>query len=842
MSFHAYVTTQFSRPILSFQTDNGREFDNTILRSFFSTKGIVFRLSCPYTSQQNGKAERILRTLNDSVRTLLLHASMPYHFWAEALATATYLLNRRPCKPKQLITPYELLYDSPPDYQHLRVFGCLCFPNMAATSPHKLAPRSAACVFLGYPPDHKGYRCYIPSTRRVIISRHVYFDEQCFPFAQQSGRQATAPVIPEDPACDALNSLARRTPNTFPVPCATGALRVRHPPAPVISEDPACDTLHSLPHSAPHVMPVPCATGAQCATSPPPSPSRPAHTNSPDGIPSIMSEQSSVPIHPMVTRSRDDIFQPNPRYAHVTIAPAPSPIPTSVRVALHDPHWKAAMQEEYDALVANETWRLVPRPHHANVVTGKWIFRHKTRADGTLERYKARWVVRGFSQRPGIDYDETFSPVVKPATIRTVLTLAASRGWPVHQLDVKNAFLHGVLDEQVFCLQPAGFIDKSRPDHVCLLSKSLYGLKQAPRAWFTRFANFARQIGFTSARSDASLFILRQGTATAFLLLYVDDIVLTASSDKFLRAVIDKLHAEFKMKDLGPLHYFLGIHVTRSPTGFFLSQHKYAEDLLERACMANCKPAGTPIDTKPKLAVDTGHRVTNPSEYRSLAGALQYLTMTQLDLAYAVQQVCLHMHDPRNCHLALIKRILRYVRGTTRFGLQLHASPSTTIYAYSDADWAGCPDTRRSTSGYCVYIGDSLVSWSSKRQPTVSRSSAEAEYRAVANAVAECCWLRQLLTELHCVITKATIVYCDNVSAVYMAANPVHHRRTKHIELDIHFVREKVALGQFRVLHVPTGQQFADVMTKGLPTATFNDFRSSLCIISGDDVKTAAGC
>ncbi|WVZ98004.1 hypothetical protein U9M48_043497 [Paspalum notatum var. saurae] len=233
--------------------------------------------------------------------------------------------------------------------------------------------------------------------------------------------------------------------------------------------------------------------------------------------------------------------------------------------------------------------------------------------------------------------------------------------------------------------------------------------------------------------------------------------------------------------------------------------------------MAECHSTSTPVDTRAKLSTTDGALVADPTTYRSLAGALQYLTLTRPDLAYAVQQVCLFMHDPREPHLALVKRILRYVKGTLSVGLHLGAGSVQSLTAYSDADWAGCPDSRRSTSGYCVFLGDNLVSWSSKCQTTVSRSSAEAEYHVVAHAVAECCWLRQLLQELHVSIPSATIVYCDNVSAVYMIANPVHHRRTKHIEIDIHFIREKVALGDVRVLHIPSSHQFADIMTKGLP-------------------------
>lgn len=532
---------------------------------------------------------------------------------------------------------------------------------------------------------------------------------------------------------------------------------------------------------------------------------------------------------------------PNPKYAHVATTPAPSPPPTSVRAALCHPEWLAAMQAEFDALQGNGTWTLVPRPEHAHVITGKWLFKNKLHPDGSLERRKARWVVRGFSQRPGVDFHQTFSPVVKPATIRTVLHLAATRRWPVHQLDVKNAFLHGDLAERVYCHQPAGFVDTHHPDHVCLLVKSLYGLKQAPRAWFLRLRQHLLSMGFTASGSDNSLFIHKHGAHMAYLLVYVDDIILTASSTTLLRHVVDQLRQAFAIKDLGALHFFLGVQVRRDAAGFHLNQAQYTEDILERAGMANCKPATTPVEVKPKLSANDGEVATDGTFYRSITGALQYLTLSRPDIAYGVNQACLHMHAPRDVHWNLVKRILRYLRGTITHGITISATPSTTLKVYSDADWAGCPDTRRSTSGYCVFLGESLVSWSSKRQTTVSRSSAEAEYRAVAHAAAECCWLRNLLRELHVVVDKATVIYCDNVSAVYLSENPVHHRRTKHVELDIHFVREKVALGQFKVLHIPTRYQFADIMTKGLPTPLFNEFRDSLCIRS-HEATTAGGC
>ncbi|GKE01144.1 ribonuclease H-like domain-containing protein, partial [Tanacetum coccineum] len=274
------------------------------------------------------------------------------------------------------------------------------------------------------------------------------------------------------------------------------------------------------------------------------------------------------------------------------------------------------------------------------------------------------------------------------------------------------------------------------------------------------------------------------GDDTAFLLLYVDDIVLTASSDRLLQQIIASLHREFSMTDLGALNYFLGISVTRDSSGMFLSQRKYAIEILERAHMVGCNSSRTPVDTESKLG-----------------------------------------NEP---HFFALKRILRYVQGTLDYGLQLFSSTTESLIAYSDADWAGCPTTRRSTLGYCVFLGNNLLSWSFKRQPTLSRFSAEAEYRGVTNAVAETCWIRNLLRELHTPLSSATIVYCDNVSAEYLSSNPVQHQRTKHIEIDIHFVRDLVATGQVRVLHVPSRFQYAEIFTKGLPSALFEEFRTSL--------------
>ncbi|GJS07080.1 ribonuclease H-like domain-containing protein [Tanacetum coccineum] len=393
--------------------------------------------------------------------------------------------------------------------------------------------------------------------------------------------------------------------------------------------------------------------------------------------------------HPMITRSQSGIVKPIERLSLHTSSL--SPIPKSPFIALKDPNWCNAMYDEYNALVKNGTWILVPRPSDVNLVRSMWLFKHKFHADGTLSRYKARLVANGSNQQHGVDFDETFSPVVKPATIRTVLSLAVSRQWPIHQLDVKNAFLNGDLSETVYMHQPPGFVDSRYPNHVCLLQRSLYGLKQAPRAWFQRFAGYATRAGFSPSRCDSSLFIYTQGSQVAYLLIYVDDIILTASSPVLLQQIVDSLHKEFDMTDLGALNYFLGISVLgifadRTPTGLFLSQKKYALQLLERAHMVTCNPSRTPIDTKsncvPERFLFRSYFISQPYKGGSI-------TFTRPDLSYVIQQIFLYMHDSREPHFAALKRILRYVRGIVDFGLQLYVSATTSLVCYTDVDWAG---------------------------------------------------------------------------------------------------------------------------------------------------------
>ncbi|KAJ0781817.1 putative RNA-directed DNA polymerase [Helianthus annuus] len=589
----------------------------------------------------------------------------------------------------------------------------------------------------------------------------------------------------------------------------------------------------------------PTATSPNQPTSPiqPTSPTQPTVTTSQPSAPiqpenQTMSQTTSHPTtsstHPMMTRAKSGIFKPKHQANLASLSSHPlhvaltaSTEPRGYKSAAKNPKWIAAMHEEIDALKYNNTWTLVPRPSDTNVVGSKWVYRIKYHSDGSIERYKARLVAQGYTQIPGLDYSHTFSPVVKASTVRIVLSLAVLNDWKLHQLDVKNAFLNGNLTETVFMEQPPGFIHPQYPNHVCRLTKALYGLKQAPRAWFQRLSTFLTSYGFTCSRADTSLFVFSRESCIMYLLVYVDDLILTGNDETAIATFISCLNHEFAIKDLGDLNYFLGLEVAYSDNGLFLHQSKYATDILRRADLLDSKPVATPLAPHESF-ISQGDPYHDPTLYRSLVGALQYLTITRPDLSYAVNQVCQFLHAPTVDHFQSVKRILRYVKGTLSFGLTFSRHHKPSLVGFSDADWARCLETRRSTYGYSIFLGGNLVSWSAKKQPTVSRSSCESEYRAMANTAAEIVWITHLLEELRALPPNRPTLLCDNKSALFMTQNPVSHKRAKHIDLDYHFIRELVTSGKLYTKFVPTNLQVADIFTKSLPRAPFETFRAML--------------
>jgi hypothetical protein len=367
--------------------------------------------------------------------------------------------------------------------------------------------------------------------------------------------------------------------------------------------------------------------------------------------------------------------------------------PTSFSKAVKNQDWRDAMTIEVDALMKNHTWTLCPRPSHKRVLRNRWVYKLKQKSEGSIERYKAHLVVKGFEQQGGIDYIETFSPVIKPATIRLVLALAVHYNWTLHQLDVSNAFLHGFLEEEVFMEQPQGFVDSSKPDYVCKLHKSLYGLKQAPRAWFHRLSNVLLDLGFVGSTVDTSLFIFHQHSVHILFLIYVDDIIVTSNQPMAISALIVQLQREFAIKDLGPLSYFLGMQAYRTSNGLHLTQSKYIVDLLHRANMVGAKPYNSPCISGSKLSKFDGDPLPDPSLYRHLVGALQYCTLTRPDIAFSVNQLCQFLHAPTTQHFTAAKRVLRYLKSTITHGLH-YTKGSLQLNVFCDSDWAGSPDDR----------------------------------------------------------------------------------------------------------------------------------------------------
>ena len=444
--------------------------------------------------------------------------------------------------------------------------------------------------------------------------------------------------------------------------------------------------------------------------------------------------------------------------------------------AIKDPKWREAMEKEIVALEDNQTWSLQTLPPGKKPIGSKWVFKIKYKANGEIERYKARLVAKGYTQIEGLDYNETFAPVVKLTTVRCLLAVAAAKHWDLHQLDVTNAFLHGDLHEEVYMSPPPGLL-KPEDTRVCRLRKSLYGLKQASRQWFEKFSTALVQFGFVQSKADHSLFTLRDGMTFTVVLVYVDDLIIAGNSPSKCQVLKTYLNDRFHIKDLGSLKYFLGLDVTRSPDGIMLCQRKYALDILEETGMLGSRPAHFPMEQQHHLSSEEGSLLPEPGQYRRLVGRLIYLTITRPEITYAVHILSQLLQKPRQPHLDAVTKVLRYLKNAPGQGLFFPTKNDFQLRGYCDSDWASCPTTRCSTSGYFTQLGQAPISWKTKKQVTVSRSSAEAEYRSMAFTTCELLWLRSLLQHLTVSHPQPVFLHCDNQAALYISANSIFHER-----------------------------------------------------------------
>ncbi|WVZ51601.1 hypothetical protein U9M48_002730 [Paspalum notatum var. saurae] len=445
-------------------------------------------------------------------------------------------------------------------------------------------------------------------------------------------------------------------------------------------------------------------------------------------------------------------------------------------------------------------------------------------------RNKARLVAQSFCQKEGIDYEETFAPVARLEAIRILLAFAASKGFKLQQMDVKSAFLNGFIEEEVYVRQSPGFESARFLDRMYKLRKALYGLKQAPRAWYARLKSFLLKSGFVMGLVDKTLFLLSRGGDTLIVQIYVDDIIFGGSSHALVSSFVEQMSRKFEMSLMGELQFFLGLQIKQGPEGTFVHQAKYTRDILKKFEMGDSEPMTTPMSTNTALDADEDGEVVDQKEFRGMISSLLYLTATRPNIQFAA--------SPRTSHRQAVKRIFRYLKFTPELGLWYSSGSSLSLRGFSDADHAGCRIDRKSTSGTCQLLGTSLVSWSSRKQVSVSLSTTEAEYIAAASCCSQLLWMKATFSDFGLRFGKISLLV-DSTSAISVAKNPVLHSRTKHIDARFHFLRDHYEKGDIDLVHVASENQLADIFTKPLEFGAFVHLRGELGVLQIEGVDNA---
>lgn len=498
--------------------------------------------------------------------------------------------------------------------------------------------------------------------------------------------------------------------------------------------------------------------------------------------------------------------------------------PSTVEEAMQSSNandWRKAMREEYESLMRKSTWELVERPDGKNTVGCKWVFVTKRDPSGNIVKHKARLVAQGFSQKFRIDYNETYSPVVRFTAIRMLFAVAAVRKMLVNHIDIVSAYLNGELKEEVYMRQPPMFIDQNIPNGVCKLKKSIYGLKQAGRDWYRKINQILLDLNFVRCKTDSCLYVLHKEEELVMLAIYVDDILLACSEENTLSEVVLSLNKYVDAIDRGPVNYYLGMEIKRDgPRGnISVHQSSYTEELIREWNMEQCKPLFTPFVAGTVLEAckeDNCHGF-DVKIYQSLIGSLTYLSAaSRPDISHIVSKLSQFNSHPHKEHFVAAKNVLRYLKQNPKGTLSF--SSSNDLVCYTDADWGSNVVDRKSFSGFVIFLAGGPITWESKKQKIVALSSMEAEYIAMCQGTKEVVYIRSLLAEigLHEFIQSATTIRCDNQSAQFMVENPVAHKRSKHIDIRYHYIREKFENKDIVLEYVSSDTNIADVFTKCL--------------------------
>lgn len=793
--------------VCTLRTENGGEWSSTAFATWLNRKGIRHETSAPYTPQQDGVSERGIRTVTEGTRScihdyqltsepwgekitngvvsLVKESRLPLYLWAEAASFTVYTLNRVLSKVSP-ITPYEAWHNKLPDLSHLRVFGSIAFVHIPKEERKKLDEKSIRCIFVGYSQTQKAYRFWEPKSRTIKISRDVTFDEH--------HRLADVPGEPQ----------------------AHNPFGVSPLPALESSRPTGNDTTERVIHEE-----SPALVQAE-----PPTQQEEKETEKEQLPQARRSLRGRIPVREWKACTT----QPDSEESYV---------PKSYTDAINCPDakkWKIAMQEEYQALMQNETWSIVPCPPQREPIKSRWVFYIKPAMNGEPPRYKARFVAKGFSQRPGIDFNETYASVVTHDTMRIVMATVAAEDLEMSQMDVKSAFLNGDLKEELYMLQPEGFV-VGQKNEVCRLHKSIYGLKQASHVWGEHFTNFIKEHHFNPSESDPCFFTRNKEGERTLLIIWVDDGIIASNKQNAIDDFLFVLGEKFQIRS-HPVSRFVGVIITRNrqQRKIFLSQPDYIDKILRNFHMASCSPKIIPADPNAQLTRPTttseqnGLKITFP--YREAVGSLLYLALvTRPDISYAVGQVSRFVESYDQSHCNAVRRIFAYLRGTPNYGICFDGLSQGSLVGYTDADYAGCIDSRRSTTGSVFLFHSGPIAWCSRRQSCVAQSTTESEYIAASETGKEAIWIQRVLPDFQPQWNGPITILCDNQGAIQLTRHPDQRQKTKHIDVRYHFIRQKQKEGEINIQYIESVNQLADIFTKALPGPRFTFIRDALGIL-----------
>lgn len=768
--FKIFVETESDKKLRAIRTDRGGEFTSTAFKLFCEEQGVKRFLTAPYSPQQNGVVERRNQTVVEMARCMLKSMEVPSKFWAEAVKTAVYILNRAPTQSVSEATPYQAWFGKIPNIHHLRVFGCVAHVKDVTPNLTKLANRSNQAIMIGYEIGSKAYRLFDPIRNKIIVSRDVAFEEgRKWQWNDDSGERI------KEAGEFTVNFKQAVNP---------------HPETPEIG--------------------TPISSSSTQSQS---------------------SSTSSSSSEPQKFRSLQEIYDNTREIEEASLCFLSLEEPTSFEEASKNENWKKAMEEEIASIKKNSTWELTDLPTGHKPIGLKWVYRLKKNPEGKIVKHKARLVAKGYVQRQGIDFNEVFAPVARLETIRVLLAVAAQKDWEVHHMDVKTAFLNGELEEDVYVAQPIGYEDKKNPNKVLKLHKALYGLRQAPRAWNSKLDGCLKELGFEQCPHEHALYKTFFEGEIMIVGVYVDDLVMTGGNRQVIKKFKTEMQQKFDMSDLGLLSFYLGIEVNQTPTSISLHQTSYARKILEKMGVGECNPCKLPMEPRIKLSkVVEGETTVDETLYRSVIGSLRYLVNTRPDITFSVGVLSRFMEKPTTSHMAAVKQVLRYIKGTINLGcVYLKKQSDMGLIGYCDSDLAGDIDDRKSTTGVLYFLGNNPVTWTSQKQRVVALSSCEAEYIAATAGTCQGIWLSRVIGTILGREVKATLKV-DNKSAIALAKNPVFHDRSKHIDTRYHFIRDCVQAGSIDLLYVNTEIQLADVLTKSLGRQRFEELREKLSL------------